>query len=501
MKRPEKKHREALAHFYSSCVSTLCKKGFGWTEANQSVRAIWNEECDLKASKSLPGIIGQDGFLRMYALDVPLSQEMADRINARLQIVPGQKLNPIHIEWNYDSASYYDIDATPPGILAKLFPGYRLKTDEKLLKCIAHDLERIAEVDNPERRCFLTLAVLSHSAAYRELQGRYLNLPSFEKKGELVTYFFLQHLIAEGVKTLSLVPLNSNQRGIYLCQGTELWPSQPSMLGSMLSNFAAHGAATEAYAHSWRRIHKHLRDLNKHGKLPFVCGHSMGGSLAIQIGLYAHDLIESSYAFNPPMPNERDYSFYSQMSKNERDKIIVTANIDDFAFWRIGAKVIGKVTLFLGKERWRYYPVSLTDCLCVFPACYKFILNVRHAFPAHQHVTALSSHFIYVTLTDEEIERENLERVTRFDYLSFFPKLYDPMKTFLNWARRVFKWRLEEEFIHNEIEIINLHQNELLDMLTEENREKIEHELKVLRRQKESLQARLRQSSKESDIS
>ncbi len=58
----------------------------------------------------------------MYALDVPLCQEMADRINSRLQIVPGQKLNPIHIEWNYDSSSYYDIDATPPGILAKLFP-------------------------------------------------------------------------------------------------------------------------------------------------------------------------------------------------------------------------------------------------------------------------------------------------------------------------------------------------------------------------------------------
>ncbi len=104
----------------------------------------------------------------------------------------------------------------------------------------------------------------------------------------------------------------------------------------------------------------------------------------------------------------------SQMSQSERDKIVVTANIDDFAFWRIGAKVIGKVTLFLGKERWRYYPVTLVDCLFFFPAFYKFIMNVRHAFPAHQHVTALSSHFIYVTLTDEEIERENLERVTRF---------------------------------------------------------------------------------------
>ncbi len=58
---------------------------------------------------------------------------------------------------------------------------------------------------------------------------------------------------------------------------------------------------------------------------------------------------------------------------------------------------------------------------------------------------------------------------------------------------------LEEEFIHNEIEIITLHQNELLDMLTEENRKKIEHELKVLRRQKESLQARLHQGTKEND--
>ena len=111
------------------------------------------------------------------------------------------------------------------------------------------------------------------------------------------------------MKTASLFPQEEGAPSIYLCQGTELWPSQPSMFGSILANFAQHGAATEAYAHSWRRIHKHLRELGR----PFVAGHSMGGSMALQIGLYSHALVERVYAFNPPVPGERDALFYQKL--------------------------------------------------------------------------------------------------------------------------------------------------------------------------------------------
>jgi len=262
------------------------------------------------------------------------------------------------------------------------------------------------------------------------------------------------------------------------------------MLGSIMANFATHGAATAAYVYSWRRIHKHLRDLHN-GHFPLVAGHSMGGSLAIQIGLYSHDLIERVYAFNPPMPNERDYDFYHQMDQTRQEKILVTANLDDFAFWRIGAKIIGKVTLFLGRRRWRYYPVSFLDCVLVIPAFVKFILNVRHAFPAHQNIVALSENWISFELTQEEIERENQERLSRFDYLHFFPKLYEPMKTLFRFVRKLFMWRLETEFLRNGIETIALHERDLIDTITDENREEIEKELRELHRQKEILRKQL----------
>ena len=204
----------------------------------------------------------------------------------------------------------------------------------------------------------------------------------------------------------------------------------------------------------------------------------------MQIGLYSHHLIDSVYAFNPPVPNVRDYSFYHQMSENCRNKIQVITNLDDFAFWRIGAKVIGNVTLFLGKKRWRYYSVGLWDCLFLIPAFIKFIRNVRHAFPAHQNIAALYENWVSVKLTQEEIEKENIERTSRFDYLHFFPKLYDPMKVLITRARKIFKWGLEEEYLRNEIEILALHERDLIDTITDENQAEVEHELKELRRQK-----------------
>jgi len=211
----------------------------------------------------------------------------------------------------------------------------------------------------------------------------------------------------------------------------------------------------------------------------------------MQIGLYSHDLIERVYAFNPPVPNQRDYDFYHQMDPSRQEKIVVSANLDDFAFWHIGSKIIGKVTLFLGKRRWRYYPVGLWDCIFVIPAFVKFILNVRHAFPAHQNIVALSESWISFVLTQEEIERENQERPSRFDYLHFFPKLYDPTKTLFRFVRKLFGWRMEAQYLRNEIEIIALHERDLIDMITEENEEEIKRELQELHRQKEILRRQL----------
>ena len=489
-------NRETLARIYAALTFQLEEMGATQERASRLVRALWIEESGPRRPRSLPRIVAEDGFLRMYALGAALRVELFLRMWKRL----GEsfenttvELQPLHVGWNQPGVHFHDVDATPPGLLPKLFRYFRIKKDEELLVLIAEDLQAISHLEDSQKREMLTLAVLSHGAAYRELEGRILHLPSFEKKGDWVPYLCHQHLIAEGVKTVSLVPQVKGATPIYLCQGTELWPSQPSVLGSIMTNFAENGSATAAYAHSWRRIHKHLRELPG---VPLVGGHSMGGALALQIGLYSHNLVKKVYAFNPPAPHERDYHFYHQLASDSQAKILVSTNLDDAVFWRIGSKLIGNITLYIGKIRWRYYSVGLWDCVFFVPAFIKFMLNVWHAFPAHQNITPLYENWVSVQLTQAEIDKENTERTTRFDYLHFLPKLYDPTKNLLTYIRKVFKWQHEKDYLRNEIELISLHERDLLDTLNEANKDEIQHELKTLQTQKSLLISSLLRKTK-----
>lgn len=467
----ERENRETLARLYASL-----------SKSSPHLRSIWNEEIAFRRARNLPGIIDDDRFLHMYARGIAPSLELVKRIYTKLErVYEEHELPLIQVEWNPPDLSFYDVDATPPGILTKLFRSFRLRKDKELLAQIDADLTTLQKLQDPDQKKWLTLAILSHGAIYREMKERPFFLPSFSHEQKLIRYQTRTHFIAEGVKTVSFIPEDPDAPALYICQGTELWPSQSSVLGSLLANFAEHGSATETYARSWRRIHKHLRDLP--GK-PLVAGHSMGGALAMQIGLYSGEFVQEIYAFNPPMPNERDYLFYHEMSAQARSRIHVIANLDDFAFWRIGAKVIGNVRIYLGKKRWRYEPVGLWDCIFLFPAFFKFIRNVRRAFPAHQRIFALYDNWVSVKLTQKEIEKENKERTGRFDYLSFLPKLYDPMKTLTRWLRKLSKWRYEEDFIRGEIEILAVHERDLIDALTQENRHELEPQLRELRRQK-----------------
>ncbi|MCP5469802.1 MAG: hypothetical protein H7A36_04780 [Chlamydiales bacterium] len=479
-KRPSDRelNRETLAHFFISLK-------------HPHPRALWKAKVKKRPRKHLPRIVSEDPFLRYYAEGKPLSVAVVRRLLKAQDEKVESSLNPISVEWNSKSSQFYDVVGAPPGFLSKFVRAVRLKRDKELTRKVGSDLALISQIDDNKKRQELTLSVLSHGAAYRELEGHTFNIPSFTEKGKLIAYKCKQHLIAEGVKTVSLVPESEEAPGLYLCQGTELWPSQPSMLGSLLANLGMHGSATEAYQHSWRRIHKHLREL-KNSHLPIVAGHSMGGAMAIQIALYSHDLISLAFASNPPVPNERDFDFYQKLQPKKREKLRVIANLDDFAFWRIGAKVIGNVRIFLGKKRWRYYPIHRWEMVLFFPAVVKLWLNIWHAFPAHQHVIALDSNFLSYELTPKEIETENKERLARFDYLRFLPHLYDPTKILVKWIRRLFGWSLQDQYLRNEIEIIALHERELIDTMTESNRLEVEIELDELRRQKRSLLRQLK---------
>lgn len=148
---------------------------------------------------------------------------------------------------------------------------------------------------------------------------------------------------------------------------------------------------------------------------------------------------------------------------------------------------MGNVKLFFGKRRWRYYPVSFLDTVTLVPAATKFVLNLAHAFPAHQQIIPFDENYLAINLSEQEKAVENTERPTRFDYLRFFPKLYDPMRLLVTGVRKLFGWSMTAEYLRNEIEIVMLHECDLMDSITEENRAQIERELEELRRQKEIL--------------
>ncbi len=272
-----RENRETLARVFMSCTEQIEQlRSASFEQASRMVRSLWIEESEPRRPKSLPRIVGEDGFLRMYALGQPLSVELFRKIWRRLGEPLEDKtieLEPFYVEWNDPEVQFHDINATPPGFLPKISSYFRLKKDKQLLRLVASDLAHVSRYESAQKRKVLSVALLSHGAAYRELDGQVLWISSFREKNKLLAYRCKQHLIAEGVKTISLVPQTPGAPPLYICQGTELWPSQPSVLGSILANFATHGSATEAYAHSWRRI----QQTSKRIKWETHCGRAQHG--------------------------------------------------------------------------------------------------------------------------------------------------------------------------------------------------------------------------------
>lgn len=482
----EEDRRYTLAHLYKECAE---KKG------SSNLRKIWDQLAPPTLT-DLPSVLADDGFVRMYANATPISVSFFRQIWECQKVcqVESSDLKPIMIGETYDSDLYFDVDATPPGFLPKIFSKFRLERDPYLLENIQADLIRVSEIQEKRKRDFLTLAILAHGASYREIEGRILKIPSFSSTapGVLTPYCFQQHLVWEGIKTVSAFPIihEDKERAVYLCQGTEIWPSQPSMLGSIFANLGKEGSATEPYAHSWRRIHKHLRHLTK-PLLPYVAGHSMGGALATQIALYSHPLIKKAFIFNPPAPEKRDHEMYRSLPEDVQTKLQVFASIDDLPFWRIGSSIIGQVTCFLGEHRWRYRPVKKWELLMVIPFIIKTIRNMINALPAHQRIVALLRSYIYFELSKEEIEKENSERLIRFDHIDFFPKLYSPAQRLLKTVRKFFGWELYDEYLKSQIEIIELQEADLKETLEKEDGVEVLEQLASLKKQKEELLKKL----------
>lgn len=455
----------AYRHLLQEHVERLQREGY----STLHIRQAWNELSQEKPPKDLPKVVGEDAFIRAYARGK--SEDLFRKVEERLAAggFPETALLPFTFGGNADSSEYYDVKATPPGLLPKLFAKRRKKEDSHLLEQVQSDLTRIAKEDDLEKRRIVTLAILTHGATYRELEGRTLHIPSLEhRERRSIPYLFHEHLIWEGVKTVSCVPMafEDTERGIYLCQGTEIWPSQPSVLGSLFANTGKEGSATEPYAYSWRQIHRHLRNLTKsEGFLPVVAGHSMGGALATQIALYSHPLIHQAYAFNPPVVEERDYVVYHSLSAAAAAKLIVYANLDDLPFWRIGSKVIGKVSIFLAERRWKYRPIHTWEFFTLFPALVKAIINLVASFPSHQSIYLLQPHYLIFPLSQAEIDVENAERLLRPDHISIIPLLHNLGRRVVSFRRKHFHWSKRVEYLKSELEILELHEHDLHETL------------------------------------
>ncbi len=462
-------HRRTWGILWMALVHWMQKKeGLNEKEAATVIRQAFSNQDIFPFARDLPSIIGDDLFLRLYAKGTPVSIDLFRKIFKSLRkshFTP--PANPLYVREVLHAGNYFDIKATPPGILPKLFSSYRLRKEPILLACVQSDLDKVAEVSDPLLRKMLILSLLTFGACYRDLEGQLIYIPSIKEKGglHLVPYSFREHLLWEGIKTISAKPLENEaeEPGLYLCQGTEIWPSQSSILGSLFANMAREGPATEPYARCWRQIHRHLKELKiKGGPHPIVAGHSMGGALATQIALYSHPLISEGYAFNPPVVEERDYQVYHRLSKRVQNKLKVYANLDDLPFWRIGAKIIGRVTVLLSAERTTYRPIHRWEILTLLPAIVKGIINLVKSFPSHQRIYPLVDQCVLVPLSSEEIRQENEERLLRPDHWTFLSRFYVVFGRFLRF-RRKFRWKKKMDYLASQLEILELHEKEILE--------------------------------------
>lgn len=460
---------------------------------NALVRGLWDEKAPL-IPPTLPSALEEDSFVRMYAEGEALTLGL---VRAVATLVPTKPLPPpLFLEERQDAHAYHDVSSLPEGMRSKISRTLRRKSEPQLLKWVQEDLLRACTIADLEMRRWVTLSILCHGASYRDLEGRVLFIPSLVKEGHTETLPFAcrEHLLWEGIKTVSVFPLEreNEERGFYLCQGTQVWPSQPLMLETISASLSEKGVAAEPYAHAWKQVHQHLLELKKRGGLlPYVGGHSMGGALASQIALYSHPYLESAFAFNPPVVESLDAAIYERLSFRSQVKLQVFAGIDDFPFWRIGSHVIGKVRILAGEKRWKYHPVTRRDMLFFLPALIKSLGNIAPIILSHRRVIFLMRTFLVLPLTTTQINRENRERPHRFDNIRFIPKFYRLVRFLVTLRRKYFKWEKREDYLKSRLEIVQLHIQDLEATHALLHDADILHELDTLYEERTSIQKAL----------
>lgn len=472
----------------------VAKKQITFNESSRQLRTLWAQRME-SPFDSLPEVVNRDPLLRMLVKGEPLSIEWLRPfvIDFLKDEHPGI-LPPLLVEAR-SKPLYHPVRPTPQGLMAKLTVRARKIADAKQIEESIENFSELAFEKDPQLRKWQTFATLAHGSAYRELHQKELWLPDFNIFGRLTRYTCEEDLISEGIKTAALYPEEgSGVHGIYLIQGSNPFPSQPHTMASFIENFGQGGSGRRAYEHSWRRIHKTLKKLMRaaEGRLPYIVGHSLGGSLAIQIGLYSQLFAEESFAFNPPMPQEKDYIYFRSLPESSQKKIQIFVNGDDFAFWRLGAAVFGQVYLVYGVEAWNGVLITKNDRRFIFPYLYKIYKNFALTIPSHLATYLLDSHFVVSLLSEEEKALENIQRQKRIDHLPFLPSLQEPGRQFFRTLRRIFSRTSEKRVLKNEIELLQMQEEELRFLTQENPLEKFEKKIAHLQEKRHERELQLK---------
>jgi hypothetical protein len=478
--KSERERKRALIQFFHEAAP--------YQEQKQQLRSFWTFS---EATKDpfLPEVIKRDGFLTALVKAHPLHTDWALYLLENFKEHTDK--DPTLIVEAQDKPLYNRVMPTPNGLMAKLSVSARRAADREQIEHSIENFSRLAFEERPQMRKWQTYATLAHGSVYRELNQRELWLPDFEVRGKMVHYRCEEDLISEGIKTVLLFPeKGSRANGIYLIQGTNPYPSQPQTLASFLENFGKGGSGRGAYEHSWRRIHKHLKSLVRaaDGRLVNVVGHSLGGSLSIQIALYSQAFVEENYAFNPPMPQEVDRDYFFSLPENSQKKLNIFINGDDFASWRLGACLFGNVYLVLGMEPWHALNIRKRDVSLVLPYVYKLLKNFAFTIPNHITSYLLDTHFVVIPFSEKEIAIENEERQKRIDHMKFLPTMNSSVRNFFRGVRRFFSRGSERRVLQNEIEILNMQAEELTGKTDKESLQKLEE----IHEKREELHVQLR---------
>ncbi|MBJ7450417.1 MAG: hypothetical protein JHC93_08680 [Parachlamydiales bacterium] len=358
---------------------------------------LWNETAEeLKLDVSLTGDkikhLHLDHYLKMFNEGSEVSQKFLDRFelkiqdfNHSLQTMPWFLRVP-------EKSSNIRMVSNPSGV-ENLSAEHIKDNNEKISYLTRIGLKIAKSINNQEARNIAVLQILSMKTGYTE-KGTIesLKIPSLTKLDHEVEYSFSKDVF-NGLVMWSGIPISngdSDQPPLVIFQGTTLGNYHKHSIKKLRADTDDKACGYKTFEEFKDYIEQRLKTIHEiTGFKPIIMGHSLGGSLANLTGLYLNKFIDYSVSFNSPGVADSIWNDYLKLTPSQKDRINSYANLDDFAFWTVRGKVIGRPYLLSGVKR---------------------VKRCEDFKASHSELTAIQSKF-FIVKTDEELE--NIERKDR----------------------------------------------------------------------------------------